>query len=94
MVLPLVSKIVSWFWDDYGPTLGGIISATIVVVGALLGLYWWAWPKDSKGNALPCTQYVTTYIPEKIGNTTYIMPVQTCVAWASPSPATPSPKGG
>lgn len=74
-------RIPNWDWTEIG-----VASGFVIVILALIGLYVWAWPKDAHGNALPCTEYQTIYIPEKIGNSTYIMPIQNCVAWASPSP--------
>lgn len=77
-------RIPNWDWSFIG-----IATTIVAVIAGLLVLYVYLWPKDAAGNALPCTQYQTIYIPEKIGNSTYIMPIQSCVAWASPSPPVP-----
>lgn len=72
-------------WNDGLGAIVGVVALCLVLIGGLLFAYWEAWPKDAKDNPLPCTHYTTIYVPEKIGNSTYIMPVQSCDAWASPS---------
>lgn len=77
--------------DEYGLTgwgMGLVLGLVgLILIGGVIWLSWAAWPKDSHGNALPCThthQEVTYVMSGKV-----LVPITTdvCDTWASPSPA-------